>query len=264
MNLNQASPLRALTSVPRGNVAAVTRPNAVSSQQPAKIWTFYLRLTEGRTQMSSASSDGIRGSFPAVMSSESLFLYFSINSWNMFHLASRMDSSFMARWNCKHPWILNSESILFWIPGGNRAPVNNTLPPVLLEAFVERPEAVAGEIVKTVGLFLMAKCQPRRETLAAFVCAQRPWTSLACVLINSLLVIPSGEACWDPSPVPPPIPRLIPSVSLFLSVASEPHSSFKASTEASSFFSSRWSADYIRTCVQMSPRQLKPLSYFCQ
>lgn len=74
-----------------------------------------------------------------------------------------------------------------------------------------------------------------RDAHSICVCVERPWTSLACVLINSLLVIPSGAACWDSSLVPPPVLRLIPSVSLFLNMASELHSKLQ-SFDGSFFF----------------------------
>lgn len=142
-----------------------------------------------------------RGSFPAAMSSESLFLYFFRPSWNIFHLAARMHWAFMARWNCKHPWMLISKSILFWIAGGKRAPVNNnTLLRVLLETFAERPELVFWRDCEDVRFVL----DGQMSAVKGDACSVCPWTSLACVLINSLLVIPSGVACWDPSPVPPP------------------------------------------------------------
>lgn len=67
---------------------------------------------------------------------------------------------------------------------------------------MERPQPVSGDTED--GRFVLdGHMSAVMETLAAFVCAERPWTSLACVLINSLLVIPSGAACWDPSPAPP-------------------------------------------------------------
>lgn len=206
-------------------------------------------------------------SFLAVMSPEKSFSFF-LNFSVLSELCSIwLQGQILFIWPdeiANIPEYLFQKSILFWIKGGNKPVNNNTLLLFLLETSMECPEPVSGETVESVVLFSMAKCQPWTETLTAFVCVERPWTSLACVLINSLLVIPSGAACWDSSQVPPPILRLVPSVSLFLNMASELHSSFKALTEASSFFSSRWRADYMCTCVQMRLRQLKQLSYFCQ
>lgn len=56
----------------------------------------------------------------------------------------------------------------------------------------------------------MVKYQLLGRLFRAFVYIQCPWTSLACVLIKSLLAIPPRVAWWDPSHVIPPISGLYP------------------------------------------------------
>lgn len=78
----------------------------------------------------------------------------------------------------------------------------------------------------------MVKYRLLGRLFRAFVYIQCPWTSLACVLIKSLLAIPPGVAWWDPSHVIPPISGLFP---LFLSSSTCPLNSPQSPVPHQSF-----------------------------
>lgn len=95
----------------------------------------------------------------------------------------------------------------------------------LLEVFILSPEPVIHQNI----LLLMVKQEHQQyrdkllqRLLRTFVCIECPWTSLARVLIKSLLAIPWRSPVWG-FPCHPPIPHLslIPPVSLFLDMPFE-------------------------------------------
>lgn len=99
----------------------------------------------------------------------------------------------------------------------------------------------------------------------AFVYIECPWTSLASVLIKSLLAIPPGVAWWDSSHVIPPslahsLCFSLPRHALWTSLSLQSH--IKALIVTSSFLFSRWSADYMCTCVEIKLRRPKQLRHF--
>lgn len=145
----------------------------------------------------------------------------------MFYLVARRDCFCMARWNCKHPCIIISKkhpvlnNIVLWrkLHTGKQqyAPHMALLFP--LEVFISSPEPAIHQIMEKAVFcswwwnknISSTEKKLWRRLLGAFVCIECPWTSLARVLIKSLLAIPWRSPVWVfPCHHPPPISRSFP------------------------------------------------------
>lgn len=116
------------------------------------------------------------------------------------------------------------------------------------ESLSGSPAPVCDQISQSVALLLTVKHQlwsePPHSVCVFYQC---PWTSLACVLIKSLLVIPRG-ARWDSSHVIPPPRSVSGSFPRFLSSSTCPlnfpqsQARHQSSDGELLFLFSRWSA----------------------
>lgn len=150
------------------------------------------------------------------------------------------------------PGVIISESILFWMSGRKlgagkqrRAPHQGFF--LFTSLYLEVQSLFVIRSARASLCSWRWKISCGRGLLTAFVCSiQCPWTSLACVLIKSLLVIPRG-ARWDSSHVISPrsvsgsFPRFLSSSTCPLNFpqSQAPHQSFDGELR---FLFSRWRA----------------------
>lgn len=152
---------------------------------------------------------------------------------DMFHLVVKRNCFCMAWWNCKHPCVIISKKhpvlnkIVLWrkLHAGKQQHSPHMGLLFLLAAFISSPEPVFHKdheehVVQLVSLWIRnISCYGESWERLLIQC---PWTSLAGVLIKSLLAIPWRSLVRVfPCHIPPPRPSFVPSVSLFLVVAFE-------------------------------------------
>lgn len=128
----------------------------------------------------------------------------------------------------------------------------------LLAAFTSSPGPVFYKMAKNTPFVLWRRMS---AVDGESLCLGCPWTSLAGVLIKSLLAIPWRRLarvflCHIPLPVSRSFS--LPPRGLWTSLSLQSH--IKALIEASSFLFSRWSAGYVCACVHKTEK-VKPQLY---